>query len=115
MVDRHRTRYRLPAQLADMAHAEPWSEFAIKAFARRADALHERGFDAQDALDLAERLHLRDVTADERRCCVECQHFHGWRCNQYRSALLDRPVVSRDLAVMLQRCPAFKYVEVANV
>jgi hypothetical protein len=115
MLDRDHPRYRLPEHLADMAHAKAWSESVIKTFARRAVVLKERGFSAQDAFDLAERLHLRDVTDDERRCCIECQHFHRWRCDQYRSALLDGPVISCDLALMLQRCPAFECVEVAHV
>jgi hypothetical protein len=37
-------------------------------------------FSTEDADDLAERLHLRDVHADHRRLCPECGHYTQGQC-----------------------------------
>ena len=56
---------------------------------------------------LAERLALRDLEQDDRRMCVECLHCRSdLACNAYRAAGVGREL-GRDLATLLQRCPAF--------
>lgn len=100
--------YRLPADLMAAAHAECWTGDAVRFFNFRSARFVEQGFCQHDAEDLAERMHLRDVTADDRRSCIECRHLVRWRCERHRKALLASSVVSRELAVLLQRCPAFE-------
>jgi hypothetical protein len=64
------------------------------------------GWTQQQAEALAERLTLRDAD-DDRRTCVECSHCRpGLICDAYRAAGVDREL-GRDLATLLQRCPAF--------
>jgi hypothetical protein len=100
--------YRLPANLMAAAHAECWSADAVRFFNFRSARFVKQGFCQPDAEDLAERMHLRDVTADDRRSCIECRHLVRWRCERHRKAVLASSVVSRELAVLLQRCPAFE-------
>jgi hypothetical protein len=98
--------YKLSVADADGAHAQPWTESQIRVYNARAGRSRGMGFSADDADDLAERLHLRDVTGDERRSCIECRHYERGRCAQARAALLTSPAIGRDLATLLQRCPA---------
>jgi hypothetical protein len=100
--------YRLPADLMAAAHAECWTGDVVRFFNFRSARFVEQGFCQPDAEDLSERMHLRDVTADDRRSCIECRHLVRWRCERHRKALLASAVVSRELAVLLQRCPAFE-------
>ena len=97
----HRRAYRLSAAEADRCHAEPWDDATIARFVARLGLLMRRGFNATDADDLAERLHLRDVQGDDRACCVECRHYRPGRCGNPMAAGLLSPDVGRDLAVML--------------
>lgn len=104
--------HRLTAAEADEAHAEPWDEAAIAKFAQRVVLLLRRGVDAADADDLAERMHLRDLQADDRRLCVECRHLAGhassaWRCGNHASAGAGRDLPA-DLVLQPQRCPGFR-------
>jgi hypothetical protein len=103
--------YRLSRAEADVAHAEPWDDAACGRFVARVALFMRRGIEASDADDLAERLHLRDVQADDRRLCLECRHLAGrsgtWRCGNHRAAGLALPEVGRDLAGLLQRCAGF--------
>ena len=46
----------------------------------RVRLIQRRGFSEQNAEDLAERLHLRDVQADDRVLCVEYSHHQLGRC-----------------------------------
>jgi hypothetical protein len=98
-----------PEQLhaAHAAHAEPWSEAVIARFQARAASVQRHGHGEQDAEDLAERLHLRDVDGDDRVLCVECSHYRRDRCGNYRAAGLMPPDLARVTTVMLQRCPGF--------
>jgi hypothetical protein len=105
--------FRLAAADADVAHAEPWDDPAILRYRARAHRFRRLGFGEQDADDLAERLHLRDVCADERRSCSECRALtvssrSGWRCGNHLRAGLLTPELGRDLVSMLQRCPGFE-------
>lgn len=101
--------YRLAKDDGDAAHAEPWDQGAIGRFTARAHQFQRRGFAEQDAEDLAERLHLRDVQADDRRMCLECRHLSGstptgWRCLSHRAARIGGELAG-DLVTALQRCP----------
>lgn len=102
--------YRLAQAAGDAAHAEPWNDGAIARFQARTRHIRRLGFAAQDADDLAERLHLRDVHADYRHLCVECRHYRPHRCGNHRTAALTAADVGRDLATMFQHCPGFSEV-----
>lgn len=99
--------YRLTKDEGDEAHAVPWNDDQIERFVGRVATLMRRSLSASDADDLAERLHLRDVRGDDRRCCVECAHWRpgGRRCANHRAAGLHSAEVGADLAALPQRCP----------
>lgn len=99
--------YRLSAAEADRCHAEPWDDAAIARFVARVVLFLRRGFDATDADDLAERLHLRDVQGDDLACCTDCRHYRPGCCGNHERAGLLSADVGRDLAAILQRCPGF--------
>jgi hypothetical protein len=103
-------RFQLPVEDSHSAHAYSWTTGQIAAFEARRDAILERGFSTEDAEDLAERLHLRDVTADPRRLCLECRHLSGavggWRCGNQRKAQVGLELPS-ELVTMGQDCPGF--------
>jgi len=99
--------YRLMPAQGDAAHADAWDDAAIARFQARVQRLVRLGFDADDADDLAEGLHLRDVRADYRHPCLECSHYRPGRCGNHRAAGLRSPELARDLASMLQRCAGF--------
>jgi hypothetical protein len=96
-----RRPYRLAKAQAEAAHKEPWDNAAIGRFQRRLALLLRHGLTVQDAEDLGERLHLRDVDHDDRRCCLECSLCRSDRC-------ADGEVF---LPAQLQRCPNFKGVQ----
>jgi hypothetical protein len=83
---------------AETAHREPCDDVVIARFQRRLTLLLQRGLNEQDADDLAERLHLRDVDRDDRRMCFECSSCRTNRCS----------VSEVFLGAQLQRCPQFK-------
>ncbi len=99
--------YRLSAAEADVARRAPWGGATIARFTARMTLLMRRGVSATDADDLAERLHLRDIEADERTLCLECEHYRVGLCGNDRRAGLHVPIVGRDMAVTLRRCPDF--------
>lgn len=85
-----------------------WTREDIQRFIVRRDRLLRWGWQHEEAEAMAERLTLRDRSCDPRVCCLECrQHRHG-RCNAPAAAGLQTPVVSRDLAALLQRCHGFE-------
>lgn len=102
--------YRLSAAEADAAHAEAWTDDQIAAFVARVSLFMRRGIGATDADNLAERLHLRDVRADDRRLCIECAHLAGrpgaWRCTNHRPAGVGA-ALPRALVTLPQRCGGF--------
>jgi len=100
--------HKLTPAEADAAHAELWDDAACARFVARVALFLRRGLNATDADDLAERLHLRDVMADDRVICAECTHYRPGRCGNHRQAGLQSADVGRELAVRLQRCPAFE-------
>lgn len=110
--ERARSRpYKLTLAQADAAHAEPWVDAAVGLFVASVGLFLRRGIDADDADDIAERLHLRDAQMDDRRLCLECTHLAGragaWRCGDHRAARVLRDVPG-DLVARLQRCPGFR-------
>jgi len=99
--------YRLPPSQADAAHLDPWTPEEIARFQGRTARLVRLGLNTQDAEDLAETLHLRDITADHRHMCIECRNLKGWRCGQPDAAQLHDARVGKGLATTAQCCPAF--------
>ena len=99
--------YRLPPSQADAAHLDPWTPEEIARFQGRTARFVRLGLNAQDAEDLAETLHLRDITADHRHMCIECRHLKAWRCGQPGAAQLHDARVGKGLATTAQSCPAF--------
>lgn len=100
--------YRLALAQCDAAHVEAWDDGAIARFQARVVRLVRLGFDSDNADDLAERLHLRDVEGDYRTLCVECSHYRPGRCGNHRAAGLQAADVGRDLASTMQHCEGFK-------
>jgi hypothetical protein len=98
--------YRLTVADADAAHAVAWDRAAIDQFLTREARLMRLGFAADDASDLAEAAHLREVTGDDRIACWQCTHLRHWRCLN-RQALLSTSEIGRDLAALPQHCPGF--------
>jgi hypothetical protein len=83
-----------------------WGDDEIRRFLDRRARLMRWGWTEAEAEAMAERLVLRDAD-DDRRMCVECQHCRtGLICTAYRAAGVAREL-GRDLATLLQRCPAF--------
>ena len=103
--------YRLSAADADTAHADPWNDDVIERFKTRVRRLLALRFNPQDAEDLAERLHLRDVHSDHRVICLECRHLAGtaatgWRCGNHKAAVVARELAA-ELVTTFQVCPGF--------
>lgn len=99
--------YKHAQVLPDVAYADTMDEAAMARFQARAAHCRRLGFTAHEAACLAEQLHERDVHADYRHLCVECQHYRRGRCGNHGAAGLATNVVGRDLAVMFQDCPGF--------
>lgn len=112
--------YKLTKAEGDAAHAEPWDDAACGRFVARVSLFLRRGIDANDADDLAELMHLRDVQGDDRRLCVECRNVagnagsagSGWTCRASRKAEVGRDLPA-ELATGLHRCPAFEEAALA--
>ena len=102
--------HKLTLVQSHAAHAEPWSEEVIVRFQARTAANQRHGCGAQDAEDLAEQLHLRDVEGDRMVMCMECSHYRPGRCGNHRAAELMVPELPRVVTVMFQRCPGFEVV-----
>lgn len=99
--------YKLSPDEGNRAHAETRDAAACARFAARVVLFMRCGFDASDADDLAERLHLRDVDDDDRRTCIECRHFEVAR-SRCGCPALGRHCVGRDDLATLRRCPGFE-------
>jgi len=94
---------------ADTAHAGGWDDGEKARFTQRIAQFALRGFDQQDAEDLADRLALRDRNGDDLRMCVECSHL-GERGRCLAAAMGRLPGADRRLEpvpILLQRCEAF--------
>lgn len=72
----------------------------LKRFDYRAGLFQRRGFDFSEAAHLAHELYERDADKDDRRMCIECQHFQRSRtCARRGLFLISTP----------QRCPLFAW------
>lgn len=94
-----------PAAL-DLA-GEAWKDGDIVRFLDRRSRLLRWGWPEPEAEALADRLARRDREADPRVSCTDCRHYRPGRCGNHRRAGLNGADVGRDLAALLQRCPAF--------
>ena len=88
----------------------------IGTFETRLHKFTEKGLARKDGEVLADKLVLRDRESDDRRVCLECQHFAGhgagsWRCGNWQTAgvaIRSRDAqLPADLVVQLQRCDGF--------
>ena len=96
------------AHLLDLS-AVAWTDGNIAGFIARRARRVRWGWPESDAEALAERLTLRDRSADDERVnCTDCRHYRPGRCSNHRAARLHSPEVGRDLAALLQRCPGFQ-------
>ncbi len=102
-----RQPYKHAQVLPDVAQADAMDEAAMARFQARAAHCRRLGFTAHEAEHLAAQLHERDLHADYRHLCCECQHYRRGRCGNHGAAGLATNVVGRDLAVMFQDCPGF--------
>jgi len=99
--------YKLTKDGADAARAEPWGDAAIARFQSRVHRFTGLGLIEQDADNLAERLHLRDLDDDDRNACFECASYRPGRCGNHHAAGLTTADISAQLAALLQRCPGY--------
>jgi hypothetical protein len=99
--------HRLPAAHLEAAHLHPWTGSEIDRFRRRTAHFVGLGLREQDAEDLAETLHLRDITADHRHLCIECRHLSRWKCRAHVIAKLDTAILGKTFATTAQDCPGF--------
>ena len=88
--------------------AVAWTDADIARFLDRRARLLRWGWPEPEAEKLAERLVIRDREADDRVSCADCASYRPGRCGNHRRAGLTVADVGRDLAAMLQRCPAFE-------
>ena len=89
--------------------AVAWTDGDIGRFITRRARLVRWGWPEAGAEALAERLVMRDRSADDERVnCTDCRHYRPGRCSNHRAARLHSPEVGRDLAALLQRCPGFQ-------
>ena len=96
--------FKLTLVQGNAAHADEWDDACIARFQDRAHRVARLGFAGNIADDLAEQLHLRDVTGDDRSLCVECGHFRRGHCGNHRAAGLRSPELSDELATTMHRC-----------
>ncbi|WP_143131320.1 hypothetical protein [Noviherbaspirillum humi] len=77
----------------------------------RVGLLVTRGVTTAEAINMAEKLSLRDQQLDDRRLCLECQHLYGTRdarrCAKWQQQKLSNPGIPAELAEVLQRCKHF--------
>lgn len=102
--------YPLTREQAEESDGHHWAEDTIAMFHARVKAIVTRGFEQQEAEDLAENLKLRDDRGDDRRMCLECSHLGSsiGRCIAASAGRLegaDRRMTP--VATVLHRCEAF--------
>ena len=97
-------------------HSSAMNGAEIDTFAARLHQFTDKGLARNDGEALADKLVLRDRESDDRRVCLECQHFAGhgagsWRCGNWQTAgvaIRSRDAqLPADLVVQLQRCDGF--------
>ena len=97
-----------PADSGPDLSAVAWTDEDIARFLARRAGLLRWGWSEPEAENLAARLHERDLHADYRQLCVECQHYRRGRCGNHGAAGLATNIVGRELATMFQNCGSFK-------
>lgn len=99
----------------NLAMPRAWGDRELSRFQFRAGLFARRGFAADRAEHLADRLALRDMQDDDRRMCVECEHLqsdhprHGRGCFAARQGWLGIPKSLNPLLDTLQRCERFTW------
>jgi hypothetical protein len=97
-------------------HSSAMNGAEIDTFAARLHQFTDKGLARNEGEALADKLVVRDREQDDRRVCLECQHFAGhgaesWRCGNWQPAgIALRPRdahLPADLVVQLQRCDGF--------
>lgn len=97
-------------------HSSAMNGAEIDTFAVRLHKFTDKGLARADGELLADKLVLRDREQDDRRVCLECNHFAGhgagsWRCGNWQAAgvaIRSRDAqLPADLVVQLQRCNGF--------
>ena len=91
-------------------HSTAMNMAEIDRFLARVEFFSGKGVGLDAAETLADAMVFRDRDADDRRSCIECQHFSPRRktCGNTRSSGVGPEV--GDMAVKLQRCPGFQLV-----
>ena len=85
-----------------------WTDADIERYRSRRARLIRWGWSEPEAEKLADRLVKRDRDANERVSCTDCRNYRPGRCGNFKAAGLHSPELGRDLAGLLQRCPAFQ-------
>lgn len=88
-----------PAEI-NLAMPRAWGDRELSRFQFRAGLFARRGFAAERAEHLADRLALRDMQGDDRRVCMECAN------RQVRGTCFKRLPVSDE---QLVRCHGFEW------
>ena len=97
-------------------HSSAMNGSEIETFSARLQKFTAKGLARDEAEMLADKLVLRDRDQDERRVCLECEHFAGhgvgsWHCGNWQAAgvaMRSRDAqLPADLVVQLQRCGGF--------
>ena len=95
-------------------HSCAMNSAEIDLFQSRLDVLCAKGLDDQMAEALADQLLSRDRDMVDMKVCYECRHLKGFsrlRCDNWKTAGIsltsDGAFISRDFAVLLQRCDGF--------
>ncbi len=97
-------------------HSSAMNGAEIDTFAVRLHKFTDKGLARNDSEALADKLVLRDREQDDRRVCLECNHFAGygagsWRCGNWQVAgvaIHSRDAqLPADLVMQLQRCDGF--------
>jgi hypothetical protein len=97
-------------------HSSAMNGAEIDLFTTRLHLFTDKGLARNDGETLADKLVLRDRDQDDRRVCLECNHFAGhgagaWRCGNWQAAgvaIRSRDAqLPADLVMQLQRCDGF--------
>lgn len=101
----------------NLAMPRAWGDRELSRFQFRAGLFARRGFAAERAEHLADRLALRDMQGDDRRVCMECEHLqadhprHGRGCFAAQQGWFTEPTPKNltPLLDTLQRCEHFTF------
>lgn len=105
-----------PAEI-NLAMPRAWGDRELSRFQFRAGLFARRGFTAERAEHLADRLALRDLQGDDRRVCMECERLQadhqrfGRGCFAAQQGWFTEPTPKNltPLLDTLQRCEHFTF------